>query len=115
MPEEAATEGVGRAVFRQQEKTMTPPFRVLAAALVLMVSACGSRHGPLIVMDAQGSITVNGEPVTLAGLPTLKALQELKTPVRIRVSPEAEYLHVDSLQKALQRMHVERIVFEREK
>jgi len=86
---------------------------LVATAALLAVATCGSRRGPLIMIDAQGSITVNGEPATLAGLAKLPALQDPSTPVRIRVSPETAYLHVDSLQKALQRMHVERIVFER--
>ncbi|MGD8278039.1 MAG: hypothetical protein PVH00_08430 [Gemmatimonadota bacterium] len=86
---------------------------LIAAAALLAVAACGSNRGPLITIDAQGSITLNGEPATLANLAELPALQDPETPVRIRVSPEAAYLHVDSLQKVLQRLHVKRIVFER--
>lgn len=89
--------------------------RLVSAAALFTLAACGSRRAPLITMDAQGAIAVNGEPTTLAGLPGVAALQDPSRPVHIRVSPNAAYLHVDSLQKALQRMHVERVVFEREK
>jgi len=89
--------------------------RLVAAAALLALAACGSRRAPLIAMDAQGSITVNGAPATIAGLAALPALRDRSGPVRIRVSPDVEYLHVDSLQKALQALHVERIVFLRGK
>ncbi len=92
-----------------------PVHRLVAAAALVALAACGSRRAPLIAMDAQGSITVNGEPATISGLAALPALRDRSGAVRIRVSPEVEYLHVDSLQKALQGMHVERIVFLRGK
>lgn len=95
---------------------MSLTFRaILFAFALLLPTACGSRRDPLIVMDAEGSITLNGQPTTLASLATLPALQDPTTPVHIRVSSQAAYVHVDSLQKVLQRLHVERIVFEREK
>jgi biopolymer transport protein ExbD len=88
---------------------------LLASLAIAALTACGSRRGPLITVDAQGAVAVNGEPATLAGLADVPALRDAKEPVRIRVSAEATYVHVDSLQKALQRMGVKRVVFERGK
>ena len=82
-------------------------FAALAAAACFGGSDVAEIH-----LAADGTITLNGEPTTLQALADAEVLRADDPQVHLSADPDVAYRHVHELQRTLQTLDLDRVVFD---
>jgi biopolymer transport protein ExbD len=90
--------------------------RMRLAAIIIAAfgaTACfGGSDAAEIHLAADGTITLNGEPTTLEALADAEVLRGDDPQVRLSADPDVAYRHVHELQRTLQTLDLDRVIFD---
>ena len=86
--------------------------RIASLALVVVLATGCTKSVKPITLDlaADGSLTLNGESITMSDAMTAMGQKDDSRQVTVRIDPDVPYRYVDALQNELQEHNVKRIV-----